>query len=163
MVRRSAPAAVHVITIRDQRFLLTNSIFLRLVKLVVCIDVVFQHSPLEAVFTIFPYRGVKDTAVMIITGVCQMSTPAFSQPGSRLTDVSLFCDGIPDSVYYPVHNLFNVEFQRHDITVRGEIFGRVRHGNPGDPHTGIGILIVGEAVQPQKNLFGEQIRVVIIG
>ena len=103
MVRRSAPAAVHVITIRDQRFLLTNSIFLRLVKLVVCIDVVFQHSPLEAVFTIFPYRGVKDTAVMIITGVCQMSTPAFSQPGSRLTDVSLFCDGIPDSVYYPVH------------------------------------------------------------
>ena len=153
MVRRSAPAAVHVITIRDQRFLLTNSIFLRLVKLVVCIDVVFQHSPLEAVFTIFPYRGVKDTAVMIITGVCQMSTPAFSQPGSRLTDVSLFCDGIPNSVYYPVHNLFNIKPERHDIPIRGEIFSRVRHGNPGYPYPRLRVLIVNEAVQPQKNFF----------
>ena len=104
MVRCSTPATVHVISVlTDKRPFFTDSKLFPLVKLVVCIDVVFQHSPLEAVFTIFPYRGVEDTVVIIITGGSQVSPSAFCQPGGRLTDVSLFCDGIPDSVYYPVH------------------------------------------------------------
>ena len=164
MVRCSTPATVHVISVlTDKRPFFTDSKLFPLVQLVMRRDVRFQHNPLERVFTVLPYRGVEDTVVIIITGGSQVSPTAFCQPGGRLTDISLFCDGIPNSVYYPVHNLFNIKPERHDITVRGEIFGRVRHGNPGDPHTGIGILIVGEAVQPQKNLFGEQIRVVIIG
>ena len=153
MVRRSIPAAVHVVTIREQRILFTDSKLFPLVQLVVRFDAGFQHCPLETVFPVLPYRGVEDTVVIIITGGSQVSPSAFCQPGGRLSDISLFCDGIPNSVYYPVHNLFYVEFQRHDITVRGEIFSRVRHGNPGDPHTGIGILIVREAVQPPEHLF----------
>ena len=164
MVRCSTPATVHVISVlTDKRPFFTDSKLFPLVQLVMRRDVRFQHNPLERVFTVLPYRGVEDTVVIIITGGSQVSPSAFCQPGGRLADVSLFCDGIPNTVYYPVHNLFNVEFQRHDITVRGEILGRVRHGNPRYPHTGIGIFIVNEAVQPQKNFFGEQIRVVIIG
>ena len=152
MVRRSIPAAVHVVTIREQRILFTDSKLFPLVQLVVRFDAGFQHCPLETVFPVLPYRGVEDTAVTIITGVSQMIVFSLFII-DRLTDISLFCDGIPNTVYYPVHNLFYVEFQRHDITVRGEIFSRVRHGNPGDPHTGIGILIVREAVQPPEHLF----------
>ena len=153
MVRRSAPAAVHVVTIRDQRFLLTNSIFLRLIQLVMRFDVVFQHHPLEAVFTVFSYRGVKDTVVIIITGVCPMSPPAFSQPGGRLSDISLPVTTASGTIYYPVHNLFNIKPKRHDIPIRGEIFGRVGHGNPGYPHPRLRVLIVSEAVQPFEHFF----------
>ena len=152
MVRRSIPAAVHVVTIREQRILFTDSKLFPLVQLVVWFDTGFQHYPLETVFTVLPYRGVENTTVTIITGVSQMIVFSLFII-DRLTDISLFCDGIPNTVYYPVHNLFNIKPERHDITVRGEIFSRVRHGNPGDPHTGIGILIVREAVQPPEHLF----------
>ena len=152
MVSLSVPAGVHVIPIRDPRILFPDSIFLRLVQLVVCIDIVFQHGPLERVLTVLSYRGVKNTAVRNMTRVVQMVTfPLFII--DRLTDISLFCDSIPDSVYYPVHNLFNIKPKRHDITVRGEILRRVRHGNPGYPHPRLRVLVIRESVQPPENFF----------
>lgn len=162
MVRRSIPAAVHVVTIREQRILFTDSKLFPLVQLVVCFDTGFQHYPLETVFTVLPYRGVENTTVTIITGVSQMIVFSLFII-DRLTDISLFCDGIPNSVYYPVHNLFNVKFQRHDKTVRGEIFGRVRHRNSGYPHPRLRVLVIREAVQPPENFFSQPVRVVIIG
>ena len=77
MVRRPISAEIHVVpAVFDERVLLPDSKLFPLVQLVVCIDVVFHHHPLERVFTILPYRGVKDTAVTIITGRFQMLPPA---------------------------------------------------------------------------------------
>ena len=164
MVRCSTPATVHVISVlTDKRPFFTDSKLFPLAQLVMRRDVRFQHNPLERVFTVLPYRGVEDTVVIIITGGSQVSPSAFCQPGGRLTDISLFCDGIPNSVYYPVHNLFNIKPKRHDIPIRGEIFGRVRHGNPGYPHPRLRILIVSEAVQPFEHFRRKQICVIIIG
>ena len=115
-------------------------------------DVRFQHGPIELVFTVLPYRGVENTTVTIMSRVSQMIVfPLFII--DRLTDISLPVTTAFGSVYYPVHNLFNVEFQRHDIPIRTEIFGRVSHGNPGYPHPRLRVLIVSEAVQPPEHLF----------
>ena len=152
MVSRSVPTGVHVIPIRDPRILFPDSKLFPLVQLVVRFDAGFQHRPLETVFPVLPYRGVKNTAVRNMTRVFQMVIFSLFII-DRLTDIPFFINRTPDSVNDPVHNLFNVEFQRHDITVRGEIFGRVRHGNPGYPYPRLRVLVIREAVQPQKNLF----------
>lgn len=125
-------------------------------------DVRFQHNPIESVFTVLSYRGVKNTAVRNMTRVFQMVIfPPFII--DSLPDIPLPVTTTYDSVYYPVHNLFNVEFQCHDVSVRGEILGSVSHRNPRYPDASVGIFIVSEAVQPQKHFLRKNICVVIIG
>ena len=77
MVRRSAPAGGHVISILTyKRPFFTDSKLFPLVQLVVRFDVIFQHYPLEAVFTVFSYSGVKREPVVIISRGFQMPPPA---------------------------------------------------------------------------------------
>lgn len=65
-------------------------------------DVRFQHNPIESVFTVLSYRGVKNTAVRNMTRVFQMVIfPLFII--DSLPDIPLPVTTTSDSVYYPVH------------------------------------------------------------
>ena len=51
---------------------------------------------------------------MIITGVDQMLPPAFFDAADGLSDISLFCDGIPGAVNDPVYlAIFHYHFRLH--------------------------------------------------
>ena len=112
MVRCSIPASVHIVTIREQRILFLDSKLFPLVQFVICMDVRFQHYPLETVFPVFSYRGVKDAVVKNIPRVSKMMIPAFFDTDGRLSDVSLLVSRTPDSIYDSVYYLAFLIFHR---------------------------------------------------
>lgn len=77
MISRTVPAGVHVVSILAQKGPFRSySKLLPLVQLVVRLDTILQHRSLERALTVFPYRGMENDVVIIITGVFQMLPPA---------------------------------------------------------------------------------------